>query len=112
MRVPKVRDIRVAVHREPRTRTVTPPSRSVERKWRNVHDVALIRNYDTHLLDRIPNLTLHDQPVFSALRMVVAAILFVQRRQILVVPVDDIRYRAVIVDESAARAALAEVTDQ
>jgi hypothetical protein len=76
-------------------------SGSVECVWRCINYVAFLRDDFTNILHRVADLPGHDEPELSALRMEMAAILRISRRQVLFIPIDDVRNSTVIVDETA-----------
>ena len=77
-------------------------TRRVEREDGCVNHVPFVCNDDAVVFNRVADLPSHDQPELGAFGMIVPAILFIERRKILFVAVDDVRHGTIIVNEATA----------
>ena len=62
IRLKQVRDVGETVHCKPAGRALAPPAGEMECVLGHVNDISLVRNNGTYALDRIPYLSLEDQP--------------------------------------------------
>jgi hypothetical protein len=103
LRIPKMRDIRIAIHCQAARGTRPMKTRRMEREDGCVHDVPLVRDNHTIILNRVTDLPGHDQPELSAFGVIMSAIFFIERRKILLIPVDDVGDGSIVMNEAATR---------
>src|SRR5688572_30250094 len=99
-------DVGITVHSQPAGGRLAMPARSVPGELRHVNDIAFAGDYHRLSLDRVANLSCHDEPEFGALRVVVALVIGVERPQVLLIAVDEIRYRTIVVHKARSSASL------
>src|SRR6266513_2029694 len=100
-RVPKVRDVGIAVHGQSTRRPLTVEARRMKREGGNIDHVSLSGDHDAVILDRVANLPGHDKPELGAFRMIMAAVFRIQWRQVFFVTVNNVGHSSVVMDKSA-----------
>src|SRR5271165_6950645 len=67
--IEQVRDVRIPIHGEPAGRSRSIESRRVKSEPGNIHNIAFVGDDDALALDRIADLSGHDQPELRAFGM-------------------------------------------
>src|SRR5687768_2777039 len=91
-----MRDIRIAIHGQPARRAGAVESGCVEGEPGHVYDIAFAGDDDALALDGIADLTCHNEPELGTFGVVVSPVRWIERRQILLVTVDEVRRSSII----------------
>src|SRR5687767_7484739 len=98
----QVGDVGVTVDGQPAGRSWPVKAWGMEGEHRRVDDIPFFGNYHSLAFDGIADLSSHNEPEFRALRMIMPLVLRIEWTKVLLISVNDIRYRPVVVDESSA----------
>src|SRR5216684_9095810 len=99
-------DLRISVYCQPARRSWSVKARQVISEPGRIDDVAGIGDNGRLPLNLVADLACEDNPKLGAFRMVMPAVGRLHRRQLLLVPVNDIGDCAVVVDEAILAALL------
>src|SRR5688500_10678100 len=98
----QVGDIGVTVDGQPAGRSGPVKARGMEGEHRRVDHIPFVGDDHTLAFDRIADLSRHNEPELRALRMIMPLVFRIEWTKVLLISVNDIRYRPVVVDESSA----------